>query len=123
MPPHYVAWHKLPGYKTLLTCLLLEMKGRPVAQYPEPLVKLTNQLLVCTHLHSLLVKIVFCKVDPSANPNPNPHPHPDPCLPQVLCSVHARRLLTLTLTLTLTPTLTPPSAPCTTSARSRRCST
>ena len=62
MPPHYVAWHKLPGYKTLLTCLLLEMKGRPVAQYPEPLVRLTNQLLVCTHLHSLLVKIVFCKV-------------------------------------------------------------
>ena len=61
MPPHYVSWHKLPGYKTLLTCLLLEMKGRPVAQYPEPLVKLTNQLLVCTHLHSLLVKIVFCK--------------------------------------------------------------
>ena len=37
------------------------MKGCPVAQYPEPLVKLTNQLLVCTHLHSLLVKIVFCK--------------------------------------------------------------
>ena len=78
MPPHYVAWHKLPGYKTLLTCLLLEMKGRPVAQYPEPLVKLTNQLLVCTHLHSLLVKIVFCKVNPSPNPSPNPSTNPSP---------------------------------------------
>ena len=28
---------------------------------PEPLVELTNQLLSCTHLHSLLVKIVFLK--------------------------------------------------------------
>ena len=62
--PHFVPWQRLPGFKTFLICLLLEMRGRPVPDYPEPLVEITNQLLRCTHLHSLLVKIVFLKVMP-----------------------------------------------------------
>ena len=88
------AWPKLPGFKTLLTCLLLELRARPAprfysllqdccthtsgrskprlaspkhhtgttgtaCRYAEPLVELSNQLLRCTHLHSVLVKIVF----------------------------------------------------------------
>ena len=60
-PPHFVPWHLLPGFKTMLICLLLEMRARSVVTYSEPLIQLSNQLLRCTHLHSLLVKIVFLK--------------------------------------------------------------
>ncbi|KAL3926183.1 MAG: hypothetical protein SGPRY_003417 [Prymnesium sp.] len=60
-PAHFVPWHRLPGFKTMLICLLLEMRSRSVPDYPEPLVQITNQVLRCTHLHSLLVKIVFLK--------------------------------------------------------------
>ena len=60
-PPHFVAWSRLPGFKTQLICLLLELRESPVTKYSEPLVQLTNQLLRCTHLHSLLVKITFRK--------------------------------------------------------------
>lgn len=60
-PPHFVQWPRLPGFKTQLICLLLELRARPVTHYSEPLVQLTNQLLRCTHLHSLLVKITFRK--------------------------------------------------------------
>ena len=61
MPPHFVPWQRLPGFKTMLICILLEMRSRPVTAYSEPMVQITNQILRCTHLHSLLVKIVFLK--------------------------------------------------------------
>ena len=60
-PPHFVAWQRLPGFKTLTICLLLEMRDKPIVHYSEPLLQLSNQLLRVTHLHSLLVKIVFLK--------------------------------------------------------------
>ena len=60
-PPHFVAWQRLPGFKTMLICLLLEMRDKPIVHYSEPLVQLSNQLLRVTHFHSLLVKIVFLK--------------------------------------------------------------
>ena len=60
-PPHYVAWQRLPGFKTMLICMLIEMRDKPIVHYSEPLVQLSNQLLRVTHLHSLLVKIVFLK--------------------------------------------------------------
>ena len=59
--PHFVSWQRLPGFKTMLISMLLEMRARSIPHYSEPLVQLTNQLLRCTHLHSLLVKIVFLK--------------------------------------------------------------
>ena len=59
VPPHFFAWPRLPGFTTLLTCTLLEMSARPPPLLAEPLVQLSNQLLRCTHLHSVLVKIVF----------------------------------------------------------------
>ena len=107
MPPHYVAWQRLPGYKTLLTCLLLEMRARPVAQYPEPLVRMTNKLLVCTHLHSLLVK---ARSQPPRTPCVSPPPR-DPC----------RRLPPLRPS--RPPRSSSANARCTTCAPSRRCST
>ena len=60
-PPHFVAWQRLPGFKTMLIGLLLEMRSLAIVQYSEPLIQLSNQLLRCTQLHSLLVKIVFLK--------------------------------------------------------------
>ena len=59
MPPHFFQWHRLPGFKTLLTCLLLELSSKAPGQYPEPLVLLTNEILSCTHLHSVFTKLVF----------------------------------------------------------------
>ncbi len=39
-PPHFVPWHLLPGFKTMLIGLLLEMRSRSVVTYSEPLVHL-----------------------------------------------------------------------------------
>lgn len=46
-PPHYVQWHRLPGYKTMFIGLLLEMRDKPIVMYtharrssPSPLVPL-----------------------------------------------------------------------------------
>jgi len=61
MPPHFFPWPRLPGFTTLLTCTLLEMSARPPQQLSEPLVQLSNELLRCTHLHSVMVKIIFTR--------------------------------------------------------------
>ena len=34
-PAHFVAWHLLPGFKTMLICMLLEMRARSVVTYSE----------------------------------------------------------------------------------------
>ena len=65
-----MAWPRLPGFKTMLLCLLLEMRSRSVTQYSEPMVQLTNQLLRCTHLHSAADEVNCAKCARCGLPRP-----------------------------------------------------
>ena len=58
-----VSWYQIPGYKTILKCLLSELKTRDVKFYPEALVECTGAMLVNGSLLNVFVFIVYKKTN------------------------------------------------------------
>lgn len=56
-----VSWKDVPGYKTILKAILLEMKERDIAYYPEALKETTCALLYNEKLINIFVTIVLKK--------------------------------------------------------------
>lgn len=56
-----VSWKDVPGYKSILKAILLEMKERDIALYPEALKETTCALLYNEKLLNVFVTIVFKK--------------------------------------------------------------
>lgn len=56
-----VNWMNVPGYKRILKSILIEMKERDVAYYPEALKDATCALLANERLLNVFVTIVFQK--------------------------------------------------------------
>jgi len=54
-----ISWKDVPGYRVILKAVLLEMKERDVAYYPEALKDATCALLANEKLLNVLVYIVF----------------------------------------------------------------
>ena len=54
-----VNWMNVPGYKQILKSVLIEMKERDVAYYPEALKEATCALLANEKLLNIFVMIVF----------------------------------------------------------------
>ena len=61
-------WKDIPGYRTLLKRLLLEMKSRSVTKYPDSLANCTGAVLVNEKLLSVFVKIVLLKTHAHNSP-------------------------------------------------------
>jgi hypothetical protein len=56
-----VSWKDVPGYKSILKAMLLELKERDVALYPEALRETTCAMLCNEKLLNVFVTIVFKK--------------------------------------------------------------
>lgn len=56
-----VSWRDVPGYRTILKAILLEMKDRDIAYYPEALKETTCALLYNEKLLNIFVTIVLKK--------------------------------------------------------------
>lgn len=56
-----VSWINVPGYKKILKAILLEMKERDVAYYPEALKDATCSILANEKMLNIFVIIVFKK--------------------------------------------------------------
>ena len=56
-----VSWKNVPGYKTIIKAILLEMKERDIAYYPEALKETTCALLYNEKLINIFVTIVLKK--------------------------------------------------------------
>ena len=56
-----VSWRDIPGYKTILKTILLEMKERDIAYYPEALKETTCAMLYNEKLLNIFVTIVLKK--------------------------------------------------------------
>lgn len=56
-----VNWKDIPGYKTILKAILLEMKERDVALYPEALKETTSALLFNEKILNIFVTIILKK--------------------------------------------------------------
>lgn len=56
-----VSWKDVPGYKTILKAILLEMKERDIAYYPEALKDTTCAMLHNEKLLNIFVTIVLKK--------------------------------------------------------------
>jgi len=54
-----VNWNIVPGYRTILKAILLEMKERDIAYYPEALKEATSAMLANEKLLNIFVQIVF----------------------------------------------------------------
>lgn len=56
-----VSWRDVPGYKQILKAMLLELKERDIALYPEALKDTTCAMLCNEKLLNVFVTIVFKK--------------------------------------------------------------
>ena len=56
-----VSWKDIPGYKTILKSILLEMKERDIAYYPEALKETTCAMLYNEKLLNVFTTIVLKK--------------------------------------------------------------
>lgn len=56
-----MSWKDVPGYKTILKAILLEMKERDIAYYPEALKETTCAMLYNEKLLNIFVTIVLKK--------------------------------------------------------------
>ena len=56
-----VSWNNVPGYQDILKAMLLELKEREVALYPEALKDTTCAMLCNEKLLNVFVTIVFKK--------------------------------------------------------------
>ena len=56
-----ISWKDVPGYKSILKAILLEMKERDIALYPEAMKETTCALLSNEKLLNVFVTIVFKK--------------------------------------------------------------
>jgi len=59
-----INWKDVPGYKVIIKAILLEMKWRDVANYPDALLDATQSLLKNESLLNVFVTIVFRKTTP-----------------------------------------------------------
>lgn len=57
----HVPWQDLPGYKTLVKALLLELKIREITAYPEALKAASQSILNNRKLLNVYVAIIFYK--------------------------------------------------------------
>ena len=58
-----MSWKDVPGYKSILKAMLLELKERDVALYPEALKDTTCAMLCNEKLLNVFVFIVFKKTN------------------------------------------------------------
>ena len=59
--PDDIPWQDLPGYKKILKAVLIEMKEREIASYPDALIECTNSLLFNSQILSCFTIILFTK--------------------------------------------------------------
>ncbi|CDW79777.1 UNKNOWN [Stylonychia lemnae] len=56
-------WQDIPGYRYILKSIIIEMKTRPVNEYPDPLIDATLALINNSSLLTVFVQIVFLKTN------------------------------------------------------------
>lgn len=59
---HFI-WSNLPGYKSLLSSFLIELKERNIIEYPEALINCACKMLYNPKLLNIIVRIVFSKTN------------------------------------------------------------
>ena len=60
---NHLFWQDIPGYRVIVRSILLEIKQRPVTDFPDSLIEATMSLVQNTELLTVLMTIVFAKTN------------------------------------------------------------
>lgn len=60
---NHLFWQDIPGYRQIVKSILLELKQRPIKDYPDSLIDATVELIQNPELFTVIMTIIFAKTN------------------------------------------------------------